>query len=972
MRDSCAITVLLFLSWNWSAGNEEGGGFLLDPLPTEDPEPSNVPIFIEEPQDAYVVRNKPATLSCKARHALQVYFECNGQLVDNRQHSQQDFVNPMTGVRHVEVSVDITRSDVEKYDGTDNYNCICYAWSSTGRIKSRRAIINVAYLKKHFLNQPLSVNIQLERQVSLQCLPPEGLPTPDVFWVHNGDIIEVDKDPNFIISNEGNLLIGQARLSDVGNYTCGARNIAGQRFSETAALLVYVNGGWSTWSRWTDCSAQCGRATQTRTRMCTNPAPLNGGELCTGESVQTADCTTICPAVDGRWTSWSSWSTCSPDCRHHRRRSCTNPPPSNGGRYCPGKDLATANCTGGMCRVGKDKDQVLQYGTDREEEATPAEAETDIALYVGLCVAVAVFILVVVGMVLVVRRIKGRDPSMYSAGVADVIPVQPDLTQNVLNFPSHLHRERCSARSDFSQAEKAINGLGCNAATPLLSTGHGYSPNIPPSPAQSRIPLLDPQRSQTPSSTGKPPRSDSCVSVPTSTCSGSRPGSAYDSEAPSGRHSVTSAALPPNLDIECVAWNTVTKAGARISVPGSGITLTIPPGSVKKGSSNEIYVAVLRDDRDRPKLNDKQTILSPVVQCGPPGLQFKKAVVLSFQHCATLAPNNWSISIYGSEGANDEDNPDWKNLVTLGRETINTPLYCQMDLQHCHLLMEQLGRFALVGESTGESKAIKSLNLAAFAPPLHSSVDYCIRLYCVEDTQAALQGVIQIEQKLGGKLLDRPKSMPFQDGGANLCLCLEDIGPGWRCKPGANYQEIPFQHVWCGRQNNLHCSFTLEHIDRSLQVIRCHILVYQRGVQAHRQLLRINTDLRDKNPPSPSWLSQPLNTTVTSGDNGNSIVTLDQPVAGFRLTLEARKLLCNLLDPPNTSGNDWRRLARELKVDRYINFFATKPSPTEHILDLWEVRHRDPSALTDFLNLLRLMGRSDAALVVEKEIGPWL
>lgn len=57
---------------------------------------------------------------------------------------------------------------------------------------------------------------------------------------------------------------------------------------------------------------------------------------------------------------------------------------------------------------------------------------------------------------------------------------------------------------------------------------------------------------------------------------------------------------------------------------------------------------------------------------------------------------------------------------------------------------------------------------------------------------------------------------------------------------------------------------------------------------------------------------------------------------------------------------------------RYINYFATKPSPTEHILDLWEARHRDSGALTDLLNILRLMGREDAALVLEKEAGSWL
>ncbi|GFS71927.1 netrin receptor UNC5C [Nephila pilipes] len=125
------------------------GGFLLDPLPTEDPEPSSTPVFLEEPQDASVVGKKPATLSCKARHALQVYFECNGRLAENRQHSMQQYVNPMSGVRQVEVSVDVTRGDVEKILAGDIYSCYCFAWSSTGRIKSRKAIVSLSPIDHH-------------------------------------------------------------------------------------------------------------------------------------------------------------------------------------------------------------------------------------------------------------------------------------------------------------------------------------------------------------------------------------------------------------------------------------------------------------------------------------------------------------------------------------------------------------------------------------------------------------------------------------------------------------------------------------------------------------------------------------------------------------------------------------------------------------------------------------------------------
>jgi hypothetical protein len=35
----------------------------------------------------------------------------------------------------------------------------------------------------------------------------------------------------------------------------------------------------------------------------------------------------------------------------------------------------------------------------------------------------------------------------------------------------------------------------------------------------------------------------------------------------------------------------------------SGVTLTVPDGAVRKGCAQTIFVAVLRDDKDRPKLS---------------------------------------------------------------------------------------------------------------------------------------------------------------------------------------------------------------------------------------------------------------------------------------------------------------------------------------------------------------------------------
>ena len=60
-----------------------------------------------------------------------------------------------------------------------------------------------------------------------------------IFWLRNGERLNVADDTNLIISNDGNLIISQARLSDLGNYSCGAQNVVGRRLSDPALLNVY-------------------------------------------------------------------------------------------------------------------------------------------------------------------------------------------------------------------------------------------------------------------------------------------------------------------------------------------------------------------------------------------------------------------------------------------------------------------------------------------------------------------------------------------------------------------------------------------------------------------------------------------------------------------------------------------------------------------------------------------------------------
>ncbi|KAK7500966.1 hypothetical protein BaRGS_00007846 [Batillaria attramentaria] len=116
-----------------------------------------------------------------------------------------------------------------------------------------------------------------------------------VFWLKDNVELDVQKDINFIISSEGSLIINQARLQDSGNYTCGAVNQASRRLSDSASLVVYLDGQWTAWSEWSECSATCGKGKKRRTRTCTDPAPLNGGDPCLGDQQAFVDCTSLCP-----------------------------------------------------------------------------------------------------------------------------------------------------------------------------------------------------------------------------------------------------------------------------------------------------------------------------------------------------------------------------------------------------------------------------------------------------------------------------------------------------------------------------------------------------------------------------------------------------------------------------------------------------------------------------------------------------
>ncbi|XP_078039879.1 netrin receptor UNC5C [Augochlora pura] len=941
----------------------------------------SLPIFLAEPVDTFVVKGRPATLHCRAAHALLVYFRCNGDRAKQSQH--QDFVDPRTGTRVVEVELNVTRNEVEEYFGGERFKCECVAWSGPGQIRGQPATVEVAYLKKHFLSPPYSLSVEAGRNAELRCSPPMGVPLPKVYWLKNGSPLEtvngstqqppvqqsnpneVAATGNFVQTGEGHLFLGEAELRHQGNYSCVAENIAARRVSEPAVLTVYVNGGWSSWSGWSDCSTRCGRGVQKRTRTCSNPMPINGGQSCPGPATQRVDCNPSCPAVDGRWSSWSSWTACGPDCSRVRRRSCNDPPPSNGGRSCQGKDVIVESCSADRCNaLGQDGPRVLK------EAARSIDHRNILALWITLSLAAVILALTTVFFVRVMRR-KERMGALY--GVARLDFRRPgDLAKSVVS-------KNRSVLSMDRRLEQVIDESNASRM-PRSCSEHHY--DVP----QLSLP-----------STARPSPSSS---VTRSSCRNSQRGRGLsDNEEGRSSRSTQPNAESTNEDEDdhdeldvlteddkvhgdsggFIVRAVVDEQGALLVVPEVGVSMSVPEGAIPRNRRHNLHLAVLGDDYLRPSLPPGLTLLSAVVACGPSDIDLVKPVILQFEHCAELRTDNWELSLWSTDldletrssnstnsstSSNVTSSMMWRKVLTLGGEPINLPgqPFAQLDHTGVFLVTETPSAYAVAGESSSVAPglAVKRICVAVF---LSRERDH-IRCHLIEDTRAAFKLLVDRERRLGGSRVEHG-TLGFRAGGSPLRIDLEDRESGF-----VERQEVPHRRIWSSSRTSIRRSFRIEKTVGETR-LSFELRACQCGFEEHALFMRVDLDFVKRNSSAGKRSTKTESSVVLRGKNSarSTESVLPRP---FRFSKTLRKQLCQCLDPPSARGNDWRMLAQRLQVDRYVDYFATKASPTEHILDLWEAKHQEGTALADLLNHLRLMGRVDAANVLESRLGPWI
>ncbi|CDQ62572.1 unnamed protein product [Oncorhynchus mykiss] len=347
-----------------------------------------------------------------------------------------------------------------------------------------------------------------------------------------------------------------------------------------------------------------------------------------------------------------------------------------------------------------------------------------------------------------------------------------------------------------------------------------------------------------------------------------------------------------------------------------------------------------------------EILLGPEVTYGPPGIDLSRPVAMTIAHCAEVDADNWNVQLKRKI----QDNK-WEEVMSVEDES--TSCYCLMDSSSCHLLLDQPGSYALVGEPLTQA-AVKRLKLAVFGSMGPNPMDYSLRVYCVDDTPHAFQGVVATETCRGGQLLEEPKILPFRGNTFSLQVSIQDVPQFlWNIKPFTTCQEFSFSQVWCSNQQPLHCAFSLERYSPTTTQFSCKISVKQ--VKGHEQILQVYTSVAEVSLALRSKKESVLFFMQT-----DCTVTSQTGPKAFKIPLSIHQRICATFDTANTKGKDWQILAQKLHLDRNLLYFAKQQSPSAVILSLWEAQHQDTGDLDSLASALEEIGKIQSKSTVAK------
>ncbi|XP_038064815.1 uncharacterized protein LOC119735181 [Patiria miniata] len=228
--------------------------------------------------------------------------------------------------------------------------------------------------------------------------------------------------------------------------------------------------------------------------------------------------------------------------------------------------------------------------------------------------------------------------------------------------------------------------------------------------------------------------------------------------------------------------------GGSLSLGKYNVHLYIPRGALPKKSLQQVYIYVNPNAPPVDGIDPSNCVLSPMIQCGPTGLEFLDSVVLSFPHFAKEG-SGWELRAQlcnGEEGSLKT----WKTLdagvdgvvvSTKGKTVV--------------LLMKHFTGAALVGKPSATSTKI--MQAGVFGSPFDQSEDlYSFRFHLWNNEPVVEQKVVEMEEKMGSQPLDTYRSLIVCRSG-DVHAEIENIKEGWELAcPALQKQTISVKRIW--------------------------------------------------------------------------------------------------------------------------------------------------------------------------------
>uniref|UniRef100_A0A8C6RQI0 Roundabout homolog 3 n=1 Tax=Nannospalax galili TaxID=1026970 RepID=A0A8C6RQI0_NANGA len=192
-----------------------------------------MPRIVEQPPDLLVSRGEPATLPCRAegRPRPNIEWYKNGARVATaREDPRAHRLLLPSGALFFPRIVHGRRSRPD--EGV--YTCV--ARNYLGAAASRNASLEVAVLRDDFRQSPGNLVVAMGEPAVMECVPPKGHPEPLVTWKKGS--AKLKQEEGRITIRGGKLMMSHTLKSDAGMYMCVASNMAGERESGAAELVV--------------------------------------------------------------------------------------------------------------------------------------------------------------------------------------------------------------------------------------------------------------------------------------------------------------------------------------------------------------------------------------------------------------------------------------------------------------------------------------------------------------------------------------------------------------------------------------------------------------------------------------------------------------------------------------------------------------------------------------------------------------